>query len=96
MNLRPTNYTAAVAGILAALAWPYVWARFGGADAEGGTELVVSTLLLIALPAHALVVGMGRADDTPPGQVDVNLLKRIGAWLGAAACTVLVRGALGL
>lgn len=85
VNLAPTPWTTALAGVVAGLAWPWLWARFGGPGAAGSTELVVATLLVIAVPAHAFVVGLrppagGRALDTA-------LLRRIGAWLAAALIT---------
>ncbi len=95
MNLRPTPLTAAVAGIVAALAWPFLWARFGGTAAEGGFELIVATLLVIALPAHAFVVGFGRAQAAPARTLDTALLKRIGAWLAAALAVTALRAAAG-
>ncbi|WP_245932821.1 hypothetical protein [Aquabacterium olei] len=88
--------TAALAGVIAALAWPFLWARFGGPTAAGGVELIVSTLLVIALPAHAFVVGFGRPAESSGRTLDTALLKRVGVWLLAAAATVVLRGALGL
>lgn len=88
--------TAALAGVIAALAWPFLWARFGGPTAAGGVELIVSTLLVIALPAHAFVVGFGRAADASGRTLDTALLKRVGVWLFAAAVTMVLRSALDL
>lgn len=96
MNIRPTPLTAAIAGLLAALAWPLVWARFGGPAAEGGFELIVATLLVIALPAHAFVVGFSRPPALPVRTLDTALLKRIGSWLAAAAGTTVLRSVAGL
>lgn len=96
MNLRPTLLTAAIAGVVAALAWPLVWARFGGPGAAGGVELIVATLLVIALPAHAFVVGFVRAEPVPAGTLDTALLKRIGAWLAAAVVVTVLRDLLGV
>ncbi|MDT7838549.1 hypothetical protein [Aquabacterium sp. OR-4] len=91
MNIRPTPLTAALAGILAALAWPVLWAHFGSQAAEGGIELVVGTLLVVALPAHAFVVGWQLAPQAPAGRLDTALLRRIGAWLAAAAAVTGLR-----
>ena len=96
MNIRPTPLTAALAGVVAALAWPFVWARWGGPDAAGGVELIVATLLVIALPAHAFVVGFGHALQGSGRALDTALLKRIGAWLAAAAGTTALRAFAGL
>ncbi|HEY0818043.1 MAG TPA: hypothetical protein VGD46_04640 [Rhizobacter sp.] len=92
MKITPTPWTAAAAGAVAALAWPHLWSRFGGAGSAGSVELVVSTLLVIALPAHAFVVGFGRSGSSTPGGVDTALLKRVGAWLlTAIVVTLLMR-----
>lgn len=97
MNIRPTPLTAAAAGVLAAFAWPFLWERFGGPTAAGGMELIVATLLVIALPAHAFVVGFQRTDDARSGRtLDTALLKRVGAWMLAAAGTLALRTAAGL
>jgi hypothetical protein len=89
MRLTPTPLTAALAGIFSALAWPWLWARFVGAGSTGTMEAVIITLLVIALPAHAFVVGM--ANRPVAGRsLDTALLKRIGAWLVAAGVTVLL------
>lgn len=95
MNLRPTPWSAALAGIVAALAWPFMWERWGGAATEGGIELIVATLFVIALPAHALVVGMGRDEQASARTLDTALLKRIGAWLAAAGLVTVLRVAMG-
>lgn len=90
MKITPTPLTAALAGIVAALAWPYIWSAFGGEKSGGGVELVISMLLVIALPAHAFVVGFGRSAGGDGRSVDTALLKRIGAWLAAAAATTAI------
>lgn len=95
MTLRPSLWSAALAGVVAALAWPFVWSRFGGPAAEGGVELIVATLLVIALPAHIFVVGLSRAQPVPARSIDTALLKRIGAWLAAAAGVTAMRAAAG-
>jgi hypothetical protein len=92
LNLTPTPLTAALAGIVAAVAWPFLWSRFGGYGTDGSVELVVGTLLVVALPAHAFVVGFGRAHDAR--SIDTALLKRIGAWLAAAATTAMLGAAI--
>ena len=92
MKIVPTPVTAALAGIVAALAWPWLRARFGGAG-SGDLSLIVTTLLVIALPAHAFVVGF---DRTSPGaaRLDAALLKRLAAWVVAAVVTSLAMKAL--
>jgi len=49
-------------------------------------------LLAVALPAHAFVVGFGRGQAPDARTLDTALLKRIGAWLAAAAATVVIAG----
>lgn len=94
MTITPTPLTAALAGVVAALAWPWLWAKFGGPGAAGSVELVVATLLVVALPAHAFVVGFGRTTSAQDRTLDTALLKRIGAWLAAAVLTAGLTGAL--
>lgn len=91
VKITPTPLTAALAGIVAAIAWPHLWARYGGPGSAGGVELVIATLLVIALPAHAFVVGFARPQPTTPGAVDTALLKRVGAWLAAAVIATVLR-----
>ncbi len=77
--------TAALAGIVAGLALPLLWSRFGGPASDGGVGFVVGLLLLVALPAHAFVVGFGRDRSADSRQLDTALMKRGGAWIAAAA-----------
>lgn len=93
MKITPTPWTAALAGGFSAIVWPVMWSRFGSSASAGSVELVVATLLVIALPAHAFVVGFGRSQSPGARTLDTALLKRIGAWLAAAAATVLVAAA---
>lgn len=94
MKITPTPLTAALAGIVAALAWPWLWAKYGGPEVAGSVELVVATLLVIALPAHAFVVGFGRSASSEGRTLDTALLKRVGAWLAAAVLTAGATAAL--
>lgn len=57
-------------------------------------ELILAFLVAVALPAHAFVVGLGRSQVPDARTLDTALLKRIGAWLAAAAATVVVAGVL--
>lgn len=50
----------------------------------------MATLLVVALPAHALVMGFGYRPEPHSRKLDTVLLKRIGAWLGAAALTTVL------
>ena len=91
MKLAATPFTAAAAGVFSAVAWPMLWARFGGSGSAFDVGLVAGTLLLVALPAHAFVLGFTREARAAPGTVDTALLKRAGAWIAAAIATVAVR-----
>lgn len=96
MKITPTPLTAALAGIVAAVAWPILWSRYGAPSSGGSVEFIVGTLLVVALPAHALVVGFGSSGKTGARALDTALLKRVGAWLVAAAGTAVLREALGI
>jgi hypothetical protein len=87
--IRPTPVTAALAGVFSAIAWPLLWTRYGDTAAAGGIELIIGTLLLVALPAHAFVVGFARTQPVDARKVDTALVKRVGSWLAASAVTLL-------
>lgn len=87
MKLTPTPVTAALAGVFAALVMPVLWPRLG----EDTLDWILAFLLVIALPAHALVVGFNPArESTGDGTPEAALLKRVAAWLGAALVTVVL------
>jgi hypothetical protein len=87
--IRPTPLTAALAGIFSALAWPVLWSKYGQTAASAGLELMIGTLLLVALPAHAFVVGFTRSQPADPRKLDTALVRRIGSWLAASAVALL-------
>jgi len=87
MRISPTPVTAAAAGFLSATLWPLAWSRFGNGDSSFSIELMVATLLLVALPAHAFVVGFNYRHASDGRALDVPLLKRVGAWLVAAVAS---------
>lgn len=86
MKLTPTPITAALAGAFAGIVMPILWSQFGS-ESMG---LVVAFLLVVALPAHAFVVGFSRGQPTNARALDTALLKRVGAWLGAAVLTTVI------
>ncbi|MBP8308925.1 MAG: hypothetical protein KAY46_16745 [Burkholderiaceae bacterium] len=88
MRIAATPLTAALAGIFSAVVWPRLWPMFTDSGSSDSVGLVVATLLVIALPAHAFVVGFGRRQAGTGRTLDTALLKRIGAWLAAAGVTV--------
>jgi hypothetical protein len=90
LKIVPTPLTAAVTGIVAGIAWPILWSKFGGPGSDGIIELIVGTLLVVALPAHAFVVGFERSQTNASRTLDTALLKRIGAWLAAASITAVL------
>lgn len=86
--IQPTPLTAALAGVFSALAWPVLWTRYGDTAVSGGIELILGTLLLVALPAHAFVVGFARSQPADGRKVDTALVRRVGSWLAASAVTL--------
>ena len=90
VNLTPTPITAALAGIFTGIVMPILWARYS----NDSTSLVVAFLLVVALPAHAFVVGFSRVQSVSARTVDTALLKRVGAWLLAAAVAMAVAQAV--
>ena len=90
MTITPTPITAALAGLFSALVMPFLWSKFGQSGSADSIGLVVAFLLVVALPAHAFVVGFGR-NQTPNARVVViALLRRVGAWLVVAVATVVI------
>ena len=86
--IQPTPLTAAIAGVFSAIAWPMLWSKYGATAAAGGIELIIGTLVLVALPAHAFVVGFTRSQPVDARKVDTALVKRVGSWLAASAVTL--------
>ena len=86
MKITPTPVTAALAGAFSGVTMPALWGRL----ANDSVWLTLAFLLVVAAPAHALVVGFGREQAAGPAAVDTALLKRIGAWLGATGVAVAV------
>jgi len=96
MNLVPTPVTAALAGIFSGLTWPLIWPLLRGGATVSSLWLMLGTIVLVALPAHAFVVGFKRNQMAGAGAVDSALLVRVGAWLacatGSAVLVSMVRG----
>ena len=90
MSVTPTRVTAALAGIFSGLAWPMIWPLVTGTEASATLWLVLATIVLVALPAHAFVLGFQRSETPGSRGVDVALLARIGAWLAAGVATALL------
>ncbi|WP_372017234.1 hypothetical protein [Pseudoxanthomonas sp. 10H] len=91
MKPTPTPITAALAGVFAAVVMPALWPRLG----DDTLDWILAFLLVVALPAHALVVGFGPPRDPAcRAGLDAALLKRVAAWLLAALATIAVRQAL--
>jgi hypothetical protein len=91
VRITPTPLTAGLAGLFAGIVAPMAWSRFGGSGADASLGLVLATLLVVALPAHAFVVGFGRTGRTPAGGLDTGLLVRVGVWLAVAVGATLLR-----
>jgi len=94
VSSAPTRVSAALAGIFSGLSWPLVWPFVSGSDAAATLWLVLATIVLVALPAHAFVIGLQRSQATGARAIDVALLARIGSWLAAGVLTALLVAAL--
>ena len=90
MTITPTPVTAALAGLFSGTAWPLLWPLIGGPGGSDTINLIVATMLLVAVPAHAFVVGFGTRALGGDGGVDKALLLRTAVWLSAAAGAALV------
>ncbi|TXI50359.1 MAG: hypothetical protein E6Q50_03385 [Lysobacter sp.] len=87
MNITPTPITAALAGVFAAIVMPILWSKSG----NDSLAAMAAFLLVVALPAHAFVVGFRRNQAPSDAKsLDVALLKRIGIWLFSATVTAVV------
>lgn len=75
MTLTPTPIAAALVGAFAGIVMPILWPRLS----TDSMILIVVLLFVVALPAHALVLGFGRKQAADPRSVDTALLKRVGA-----------------
>ena len=85
MSLEPTPVTAALAGIFSGLTWPLIWPFFQGAAAVSSLWLMLGTVVLVALPAHAFVLGFKRRQVVSGEVLESALLVRVGVWLACAA-----------
>jgi hypothetical protein len=94
MSLTPTPVTAALAGTFSGLTWPWVWPYFSGAAALDTVWLMLGTIVLIGLPAHAFVLGFRPARTVNAGAVDHALLLRVATWLAGAVTAALLLSAL--
>jgi len=90
MNVTPTPVTAALAGVFSGLTWPMIWPHVTGTEASATLWLVLATIVLVALPAHAFVLGFQRSDTPGARSLDVALLTRIGTWLVGGVVTALL------
>ena len=90
MKLEPTPISAALAGAFSGILMPILWSRFG----TESLSLVLAFLLVVALPAHAFVVGFSRNEAANAKTLDTALLKRVGAWLVVAGITTVIAQAV--
>ncbi len=87
MNITPTPITAALAGVFAAIVMPILWSKSG----NDSIAAMAAFLIVVALPAHAFVVGFRRNQAPSDARtLDVALLKRIGIWFFSAIVTAVV------
>ena len=90
MNVTPTPVTATLAGIFSGVTWPMIWPHVTGTEASATLWLVLATIVLVALPAHAFVLGFQRSETPGARSLDVALLTRIGTWLAGGVMTALL------
>ena len=90
MNVTATPVTAALAGVFSGLTWPMIWPHVTGTEASATLWLVLATIVLVALPAHAFVLGFQRSETPGARSLDVALLTRIGTWLVGGVVTALL------
>ena len=88
--MAPTPVTAALCGIFSGIAWPLLRPVFTGSESSSGLWLVLGTVVLVALPAHAFVVGFKRRQVVGAAAFDSALLVRIGFWLLSAAISAVL------
>ena len=68
-----------------------IWPLVTGTEASATLWLVLATIVLVALPAHAFVLGFQSKRDTGRARrLDVALLTRIGTWLAGGVATALL------
>jgi hypothetical protein len=89
-----TPLTAALAGIFSGLTWPILWPLVSGPGSLDGIWLLLGTIGLIGLPAHAFVVGFKRTPSAGAARVDTGLLVRVAVWLAGAVGAALIVSAL--
>jgi hypothetical protein len=65
---------------------PFVWSRFG----NDSMAVIPAFLVVVAVPAHAFVVGFGHSLPADGRKLDTALFKRVAAWLGAAVAVVAI------
>jgi len=94
VSSAPTRVSAALAGIFSGLSWPLVWPFVSGSDSAATLWLVLATIVLVALPAHAFVLGFQRSQAAGARAVYIALLARIGSWLAAGVLTALLVAAV--
>jgi len=90
VSSAPSRVSAALAGIFSGLSWPLVWPFVSGSDSAATLWLVLATIVLVALPAHAFVLGFQRSETPGARSLDVALLTRIGTWLAGGVVTALL------
>ena len=87
MGIKATPLSSAIAGVFSGVVMPLLWPRLG----DDTLYWIAAFLLVIALPAHAFVVGFDPAREAGgDGTPDPALLKRVAAWLGAALATAIL------
>ncbi len=94
MNLAPTPVNAGLAGTFSGLTWPAIWPFLDGSALLDTVGLLLATVVLIALPAHAFVLGFRRERQAGAPALDHALLIRIGTWISCAVSAAALVAAL--
>lgn len=90
VNFTPTLLTAAFAGAFSAVALPLLRSWLGH-DAGINVPFILALVVTVAFPAKTFVIGPRNAEAAGAGGLDTAMLKRIGAWLLAAAAVTGLR-----
>ena len=90
MSLTPTPVTAAIAGLFSGLTWPLIWPFFQSTASVDSVWLMLATVVLVALPAHAFVLGFKKRRLVSGEVLESALLVRVAVWLACAASAALL------
>jgi hypothetical protein len=87
VNLPATPVTAVLAGVFSALTWSVLSPLLTDPRPSSTAWLVGGVLLLVAVPAHLFVIGVGEGKSFGERTLEPAFQKRLVCWLVAAAAT---------